>query len=146
MADLPQEYQHRRVRTPVGTETRTKQADRDECNINSIMARYQSTGVLGHQRDVEAVYGDFTSVEDFHGAQNRIREAQETFDALPAHVRRHCRNDPGELVAMALDPERIDEMVELGLLARLEEKEPPTPPSPPEAETPEKAAEPEPDT
>lgn len=143
---VPPGYEHRRVRTRVGKTTRTKQADRHECDINAIMARYRKTGELGHQRDLQAVYGDFTSVTDFHGAQNRIRHAQETFDALPAHIRSHCRNDPAELIKMALDPSRVDEMLELGLLALDPDAEPSAPPSPPEAENPEPPAEAEPET
>jgi len=120
--------EHRRVRTAVGTTSRTKQSMAAECDMNAIMRRHLAGGGIQHINTREGFYGDFTSIGDYQGAMQRIRAADERFARLPAHVRDHCGNDPAELVRMALDPERRDEMVELGLLQEVE-TEVKTPPS-----------------
>lgn len=107
---------HKRVQTAVGTRSMTKQSMAAACDVNAIMRKYLSTGVLEHVKERDPLYGDFTDVEDYHASVNRVRAAQETFDGLPASIRDHCDNDPAELVRMALDPERREEMEELGLL------------------------------
>lgn len=131
---VPKQIRHR-VKTPVGTKSRTKQAMGTECDINAILRRHAAGGGLEHLNTREAYYGDFSDVGDYHTSMNRVKRAEATFAALPAHVRDHCRNDPAELVKMALDPDRVDEMVDLGLLPesdRTPEPKAPTPPQKPQ--------------
>lgn len=134
-----QQTKRKRIRTRVGKITRTKQAQAAECDINAIMRRHLAGGGISHLNTREAFYGDFANIEDYQGSMQRIRAAQERFDALPARVRDHCRNDPAELVKMALDPDRVGEMIELGLLPKPKEEKKPevkTPPSKPPEERP----------
>lgn len=97
-------------------ESLTKQAFRDECDINVIMARYENSGVLPVLASKEPRFGDFSSVEDYHSACNRVLEAQALFDGMPASVRDHFGNDPERLIAACSDETRVDELRELGLL------------------------------
>lgn len=94
----------------------TKQSDALESDVNQIVKRHIAYGVPLPVGGRPPTYGDFTSGLDFHTAMNRVTEAEQAFDALPAHVRAHCRNDPGELLDLVYDPARADELTKLGLL------------------------------
>lgn len=125
--------------------TMAKQAFKDECNINTIMSKYQKTGLIEHVQKVQGAYGDFTSVQDYQLSLNQVIEAQEAFEALPAAVRKRFGNDPSHLMSFLEDPSNLDEAVKLGLVEltpipqpKTEEKSETSPPkksAPPEAET-----------
>ena len=40
----------------------TKQSFQNECNINSIMKKWEKTGLLPHSRSSQPRYGDFSNV------------------------------------------------------------------------------------
>lgn len=106
-----------------------QQHERDETDINVIVKRFGVTGVLP-QRTLPPMFGDFSDVVDFRGAQDKIREAQEAFDSLPAEVRFRFQNDPAAFVEFASDEGNIDELRKLGL-AKAKDPEPvPTPDGP----------------
>lgn len=105
----------------------TKQSFKDECDINTIMSRYQSTGELPDLALVAPQYLDATGM-DFQVMQNKLVEAQNLFDALPSAVRNRFANDPGEFLAFVSDISNRDELKKMGLLN--ESYEPPAPPSP----------------
>lgn len=108
-----------RVVTEVGTVSRTKQSMAASVDINAIMRKFLATGILTHQKSSEPRYGDFSSGMDYHTALNKIQDAQDRFDDLPAKVRAHVDNDPGKLLDLAFDPTRRSEMEELGLIPPL---------------------------
>ena len=97
----------------------TQQSFADECDINNIVARYVTTGVLGDPLSVPTnspQYGDFTSVADFHVAQTIIAEATQMFDLLPASIRKRFENDPAQLLAFMEDDSNREEAIKLGLV------------------------------
>lgn len=94
----------------------TKQAFSDPADINNIVAKFISTGTLDWFNRLEPRFGDFSGVEDYHACLNRVVEAQQAFDALPAKVRAHFENDPARLVEAAHDPERREELRALGFV------------------------------
>lgn len=114
--DCPQE---------VGTETMTQQHFLEECDINSIMAKYKSTGIFTHVQAAAAQFGDFSAVPSYQDGLNYIMEAQDLFDSLPARVRERFGNDPGQFIKFATDGKNIKELRELGLAP--EEAEAPKP-------------------
>lgn len=130
------------VKTEVGERSRTKQASKDACDINAIMRRYHRTGMVDHLSGRTPIYGDFSEVGDYLDSMERVRAAQDAFDALPSAIRDACGNDPAELLDMATNPARAEEFEALGLEAGLVIREPeagpkPEPEVPPsEAETP----------
>lgn len=75
----------------------------DECDINRIMSKYQRTGILP---DVSKLgqYLDVSNVTDYASALNMVSDAQDLFDALPAHIRQDCYNDPAVFLDRATDP------------------------------------------
>lgn len=105
-----------RVTQPEGGRLTTKQSMRDETDIRVIIRKYQKAGVIPRLESREPWYGDFSSVDDYLSALNRVREAQSAFEALPSVVRDHVDNDPGEFIRLVSDPERRSELVKLGLV------------------------------
>lgn len=122
----------RRYFSPSGGISMAKQSFKDECDINTIMARYQRTGVLDHVRQNVGQYIDVTGA-DFTEAQNLIAGARSMFNELPAKLRERFNNEPAELLSFLEKEENREEAVKLGLLnAKGGEATPlPTPPATP---------------
>lgn len=103
------------VVTMPGGPSLTKQSMAAETDINQIVARH-----IAHDApffaDGRASYGDFFGAGDYHASLNAVMQAQDEFMKLPAAVRDHCKNDPGEFLQMVYDPARRDELVKLGLV------------------------------
>lgn len=95
--------------------SRTQQHFRDECDINTILERFNVTGQLP-VGSVQPQYGDFSGVTDYQSALNAVMAAQDSFLALPAKVRAKFDNDPALFVDWASDEANRDEMKALGLL------------------------------
>lgn len=98
----------------------TKQCFQSECDINSIMKKWERTGVLENVRARQGHYGDFTNVSDYQSAVNAVVNAQEAFDSFPATLRARFRNDPALFLEFVDDPSNIEEMISLGLAERRE--------------------------
>lgn len=122
------------VRTSISfpEKTMAKQSFRDETNINTIMQRYQTTGIIEHVSKVQGSYGDFSNVQDYQLSLNQVIEAQAAFDQLPAQIRKRFANDPAHLMSFLQDPDNLDEAVRLGLVEKPAPKEEPKPTPPPE--------------
>lgn len=116
-------------------ESMTQQSDADECDINLIMEKYKVTG-QAPQVIQQGIYGDFTEVGDYRTAVERIRAANEAFQAIPAKLREKFDNDPAKFIDFATNPDNMDEMIKLGLAEKIEIKDnkQPAPPPAPEPE------------
>ena len=90
----------------------------DECDINKIMDRYMRTGCLSDplNRMRPGTYGDFTEMGDYMENMNKIIQAREMFEALPAKVRERFGNNPGAMIDFVMDPANQKEAIDLGLL------------------------------
>lgn len=93
----------------------TRQEFAEECDINTIMARYEKTGVISHVSNAQPRYVDFGAAPDFHSAMNMLVEAEAAFMSLPATVRRTFENDPVQFVEFAQNPDNLDQMRKWGL-------------------------------
>lgn len=94
----------------------TKQAFKDECDINKIMARYQKTGMLDHIRSNQPLYEDVTTVPDYHSAMIQVATVQQAFEGLSSDLRERFGNDPGRFYDFAVDPKNADQLVKWGML------------------------------
>lgn len=101
----------------------TRQEFAPECDINTLMERYEKSGVISHVNRAQPVYMDMTVLPDLREGLDLMREATNAFLALPAKVRREFDNDPVQFVEYAQNTENIERMREWGL----------APPIPPEA-------------
>ena len=96
----------------------TFQHFKDECDINTIVARYPNGVTPYDDRKGTEIYGDFSdaSIFDFREAQNKIIEAEDRFQSLPASVRQRFNNNPALLLDFLSDSSNHAEAVELGLI------------------------------
>lgn len=114
-----------------GAKVRTRQEFKTECDINVVLRRYANNGQLPALNPITPTFGDFSEAPDYLSAQLTVQAAKEDFARLPARVRKACGNSPARYLEMVQDPDRKDELVELGLLERMvpeQLKEEPTPP------------------
>jgi phage internal scaffolding protein len=89
----------------------TRQEFAEECDINTIMQRYEQTGVINHVARTEPLYLDYTAVpRDLQSAMNFMRDAASEFMRLPAHIRREFGEDPAKFVAFAENPANVEKM------------------------------------
>lgn len=92
----------------------TKQSQKDDCDINLIMARYVKTGVLDHQRAHGGEYG-YASADTFNESMQIVAKGKTMFEELPSQIRTKFENDPAKFLDFVQDNKNIDEMAEMGL-------------------------------
>lgn len=91
---------------------RTKQAFKDECDVNKIIARAQREGGIAHaQKYDKAVYGEFADY-DLLTAFNMVEKANTIFADLPSEVRKEFNGDAFAFAAWASMPENADKLSE----------------------------------
>lgn len=107
---------YKRIQRDCGPVSRTHQSMAADADINTIVGRYRTSGILPNQKVAELQYGDFTMAMDLHDSMIAVQDAQADFMELNSKVRKACDNDPVKFLEMCADPDRIDELRELGLL------------------------------
>jgi len=88
-----------------------KQSFKEECDINTIMAKYQKTGLIDHINTYKGSYGDATGVQTYHEALNQIIAANDAFLSLPSKLRACFDNDPGTFLEYAENPENYENLL-----------------------------------
>lgn len=116
---------HGRVSVDFGGDSRTRQEFAAECDINTIMSRYNKTGVVSHVNPSTPRYLNLSGLPDFQAAMQLMIEADQAFAGLPAVVRREFDNDPSKFVAFAEDGENLPKLREWGLAPPEKAPEPP---------------------
>lgn len=95
---------------------KTRQEFAAECDINVLLAKYETTGVLNHYSRMEPLYMDLgDGVPDLATALAYLERAQEAFMTLNASARREFDNDPVKFVQFAENPDNLPRMREWGL-------------------------------
>lgn len=97
-----------------GTESRTEQSHKNECDINNIISKYDRTGLVTHRNEYRGQYG-FASQQTFEDAMLVVARAQSMFNDLPAKVRDRFNHDPGQFLKFVQDDKNADELVKMGL-------------------------------
>lgn len=95
--------------------SRTRQEFAEECDINTIMARYETHGVISHVNQREPMYIDLDNIPDLQAALDILETATASFMTLPAKVRKEFDNDPHQFIAFAEDPASLPKLREWGL-------------------------------
>lgn len=106
--------------------SRTKQAHKEECDINNIVKKALRNGVLPNAPP-NPQYADLSEAVDYREAIHVVQRAQEQFAQLPALTRARFGNDPAAFLQFASDPSNGAEMVRMGLATRVEDPEAPAP-------------------
>lgn len=96
----------------------TEQHFKEECDINTIVARYQETGVLP-SGNREPLFGDFAEFpQDLQSSQAYFDDAHERFMQLPAQLRKEFDNDPVKLLQFIANDNNRERAIDLGLIDR----------------------------
>lgn len=103
----------------------TEQAHKDNCDINKIMRKYATMGVVEHVNNIEAAHGNLTG-DDFKSMMDKIVGIQAEFNELPSELRKRFTNDPAKLLTYLDDPKNTEEAIKIGLL-KYKNKTEPTP-------------------
>ena len=96
--------------------TMTKQAFREECDINRIMARYELTGQIEHVNRKQPIYGDFSQFSDYQTMLGKVNQATEAFEALPSELRKELKYDPQNLFGWIQNPANKEKAIKYGLM------------------------------
>ncbi|AXL14710.1 internal scaffolding protein [Microviridae sp.] len=125
LREIRKPYQPRlRVLARIGGPSLTKQSFAGETNINSIMARFEKTGLLDHVSQYQGSYMDLIDAPGFHDAANSIIAANEAFESLPSSIRRRFNNDPSSFLEFVQNEDNFDQLVELGLARPKDDPDP----------------------
>lgn len=93
---------------------RTKQAFKDSCDINKMLAKAQKVGSIEHLKKYPAaVYGEFDGTFDLLTAHQRLDRANQIFSELPSEVRKEFNNDSIAFVKFAANPANNGRLQEL---------------------------------
>lgn len=105
-------------------ESLTLQSPAGDADINILMKRMgvPDGAVLPATLGITdpSAYGDFTDMPDLRSALDRIHNAEDLFQQLPAAIKNRFDNDPWRLHAWVNNPDNLDEAVKIGLLQRAE--------------------------
>lgn len=93
----------------------TQQSFKEECDINTIMAKYMSTGELPNIQERMPQYLDVTG-QDFQQQMEFVAQAQSMFEELPSSIRNRFDNDPAQFLDFCSNENNRPELAEMGLL------------------------------
>lgn len=96
--------------------SRTKQSELEASDINNIMAKYATTGVITNLAIGQPLYGDFSEVEDYQICLEKVMSAEERFMSLPSEIRKKFDYDPQKMVEFILNPANKEESVKYGFI------------------------------
>ena len=104
-----------RVHTVNNEPSKTDQSAKKECDVNNIVKKYQTTGMITHLRSGQGNYLDLSEVGDLANSLNVVASAQQKFDQLPSNIRKRFGNSPVQLVEFLSNPKNDPEAIKLGL-------------------------------
>lgn len=116
-------YDGSRVRVVVdcsGDEVLVEQHHKNDCDINNIIRKYDTQGIILHVNKAVAQYGDFTEINEYQESLNTVIKAEEAFTQIPSDIRKKFGNDAGAFFEFATDPKNVDKMIEYGLANKIE--------------------------
>lgn len=99
-------------------ESRTQQHHKEGVDIRNIIAGVRKGLPIDHTTLAQPRYGDFSDVDDYMTAKNKVNEADEAFDRLPANIRKRFNHKPEALLKFLRNDANYDEAVELGLIEK----------------------------
>lgn len=105
-----------------GDKGKTKQSFAKDANINSIVKRFEKTGLLTHVSAMKGAYADVSDLVDYRKCLDIVAEARGLFLALPADLRQKFDNDPAKMVDFLDDPTNAASAADMGLIPKPEPK------------------------
>lgn len=99
----------------------TDQSQYKDTDINNIVRRYQTTGLLDSPGSVPfetLQYGDATLLPDYQTALDLVNSVESEFSSLPSEVREKFGHDPMQLLEALQDPTKQHMLQDIGLLSK----------------------------
>ena len=112
-----------RIQTVNDKPSRTQQQFKDECDVNNIIKKYKTTGIITHTNNKTGVYADMTEIGNYQEALGKVIEAETAFNNLPSAIRSKFHNNPQELIEYLNDKDKFEESIKLGLRVKKAEPE-----------------------
>ncbi len=94
--------------------TPAQQQFKQDCDINTIMQRFQKDGITDHVNKHQLEYGFATPVQ-YHQAMNIITAADSMFNDLPSSLRNEFSNNPQAFLEFVQDEKNAERAQELGI-------------------------------
>ena len=123
-------HQHDRIMKMFDLPSRAKQSFKEECDINTIMAKYEKTGLIDHNARYRGEYADVTGAIELQEALQIVEDANDAFDSLTAKIRKRFDNSPEKFLTFVTNPENREAIREMGLMEPVTVAPVPKPPDP----------------
>ena len=94
--------------------TPAQQQFKEDCDVNTIMRRYNKTGLIDHVKTHQPEYG-FATPKQYHDSMNLIARAESMFNDLPSELRNEFHNNPQAFLEFVQDPKNAERANELGI-------------------------------
>lgn len=94
----------------------TTQADRNEADINKIIARFEKAGMITTLNKNQPFYGDVSEFDGLQDAIIKVQNANELFMDMSAAIRERFDNDPVKMIEFLQDERNRKEAEELGMI------------------------------
>ncbi|AXH76609.1 MAG: internal scaffolding protein [Microviridae sp.] len=107
------------------------QADRDDADINKIIAKFQKGQNMVRINSKEPFYGDVTGFDGLADAYMKIQEAEDLFMDYDASIREKFDNDPVKFVEFLEDDKNYEEALKLGVVQKRPDNTTPPAETPP---------------
>jgi len=120
ISHLVPEDNHSKTEFPIPSIT--QQHFKHEVNINTIIAKFNKTGILGDGQAAVPRYADVSLFGDFREAQEKIQMGKDAFMALPFEVRKLAGNDPQRVWEVLTNPANRGILEEAGVLEKIPKK------------------------
>lgn len=118
--------QHDRVQLTCKDRSRTKKEFVNDVNINNIIAKFKRDGTHPAFEKPSGFYVDLIDQPSYEEAMNRVVQAKNAFEDLPADLRERFNNSPEKFLDFIHDSKNHDELVNMGIAKPVEQPvEPP---------------------
>lgn len=88
-----------------------------DTNVNNVMKKHGGSMESAFQaRRLQGAYADLSNIPDYQTMLKTVQHAQDTFNAMPADLRKKFDNDPQKLISFLSDPNNKNEAITLGLV------------------------------
>ena len=85
---------HARVQLVCDDPSLTRQSEAKAADINTIMRKYDRTGLISHLAAAEGVFVDVSGIGSYQESIQQVELARSHFMELPANLRAEFANDP----------------------------------------------------
>ena len=104
-----------RVHTQNNEPSKTDQSWLEQTEVNTIIHKYRKTGAITHLASKQGTFADVSDIPDMLEAHERVNNAFNAFNELPAIIRDKFKNDPLKMIEFLNDPSNNEEAIKLGL-------------------------------